>query len=181
MTIARLSTAAFAVLMLGGAPAGAKAQNPKAANPKPPTHEHGQQGMSCMADGMGGSHHAMSMAYWANLATFARTMKEQIAQTKTVDVEMARPAVAEMRRSFDAIKQHHQAHTAMMGAADSAKLRMMGHMDSAMASLGEDLTALEAEVNTASPDPAKVTERANAILKHCGGTAMHPAPSRHHP
>ena len=173
----RLSVAAVAVFLAGGAWDIAVAQAP---NPKPHIHQHAQQGMTCMADGMGGPHHAMSMAHRSNLSTFARTLQEQVEQSKTVDLEMARPAVAEMRRSFDATTQHHQAHMALMAARDSTKSRMMAHMDSAMASVGEHLAALEAEVNGPKPDPAKVIEHTTAILHQCRCAEAPAKPHPHH-
>jgi hypothetical protein len=165
------SAAALAALLMSGVADRAVAQTPKPPPPKAHTHEHGHQGMSGM---MGGPHHAMAMAYGENLATFARALRDQVAKSKAVDLDLARPAVAEMRRSFESIQQHHQAHMAMMGTADSTMLRMMHHMDSTMAVVGEHLTALEAEVNGSAPDPGKVTEHVTAILKHHDGmSAMH--------
>ena len=160
------SAAALAALLMHGVADRAVAQTPKPPPPKAHMHAPGHEGMSGM---MGGPHHAMAMAYGDNLATFARTLRDQVAQSKTVDLDLARPAVAEMRRSFESIQQHHQAHMALMGPADSTMLRMMHHMDSAMAGVGKHLTELEAEVNSAAPDPRKVTEHVTEILKHCDG------------
>jgi hypothetical protein len=163
------SAAALVAVLMSGAAVSAVAQTPK-----PPAHQHheGHQGMSGM---MGGAHHALAMGYRANLVSFARALGADVAQTKAVDIELARPAVAEMRRSFDLIQQHHQAHMAMMGgAADSTMLKMMKEMNTKMAALGEHLTALEAEVAGPTPDPRKVTEHTTEIVKHCEGMAdMH--------
>jgi hypothetical protein len=165
------SAAALAAILMSGAADQAVAQTPKPPPPKAHAHEHGHAGMSGM---MGGPHHAMAMAYRDNLATFARTLRDEVTQSKVVDVDLARPAVAEMRRSFDLIQQRHQAHMAMMGTADSTMRRMMQHMDSAMAAVGKHLTALETEVNGSSPDPGKVIDHATEILKHCDGMSdMH--------
>jgi hypothetical protein len=165
------SAAALAAILLSGVADRAVAQTPKPPPPKAHTHEHGHEGMTGM---MSGPHHAMAMAYGQNLATFARALRDQVAQSKTVDLELARPAVAEMRRSFESIQQHHQAHMAMMGAADTTMQRMMHHMDSTMATVGGHLSALEAEVNGTTPDPRKVTEHVTAILKQYDGmSAMH--------
>ena len=173
------SVAALAAILLSGAADRAVAQTPKPPPPKAHAHEHGHEGMSGM---MNGPHHGMAMAYRDNLATFARTLRDQVTQSKAVDLDLARPAVAEMRRSFDSIQQHHQAHMATMGTADSTMRRMMHHMDSAMAAVGKHLTALEAEVNGSSPDPRKVTERASEILKLCDGmSGMHGQGNPHHP
>jgi hypothetical protein len=133
--------------------------------------QHASMNMSKMIDD---GHDVLAMAYMQNVAAFAGTLKDRVDSTKSVDADFARSAVAEMRRSFDSIQQHHQAHMATMGSADSTMLRMMHHMDSTMAVVGEHLTALEAEVNGSAPDPGKVTEHVTAILKHHDGmSAMH--------
>jgi hypothetical protein len=175
------SAAAFAAILMSGVADRAVAQTPKPPPPKAGMHEHGHAGMSGMNDMMGGPHHTLAMAYRDNLATFARALQDQVAKSKTVDLDLARPAVTEMRRSFESIQQHHQAHKAMMGAADSTMLRMMQHMDSSMAAAGEHLTALEAELNGSAPDPGKVTAHTTAILKLCAGTpGMHGEAKPHH-
>ena len=46
-------------------------------------------------------HHALAMSYHQNLATFAKALHEQTMGASSVNVEFARAAVAEMRRSFD--------------------------------------------------------------------------------
>jgi hypothetical protein len=81
------------------------------------------QGMSGMLEE---PHHVLAMAYRDNLVTFARALRTQVTQSKSVNVDLARPAVSEMRRSFDQMKQHHQAQMAMMG--DQAKPAMSGMM-----------------------------------------------------
>jgi hypothetical protein len=60
-------------------------------------------------------HHVLAMAYRANLETFARALLASSTKSKAVDVDLARPAVAEMRRSFDQMRQHHQAQMTTMG------------------------------------------------------------------
>ena len=170
------SVAVLTALLVWASAGSATAQTPAQPAQKPHAHGHGhgQGGMACTGHAMGGPHHALSMAYHENLANFARTLQEQVALSKTVDVDLARPAVAEMRRSFESIKQHHQAHMAMMGATDSMMLRRMAQMAPALAALGEQIAALEAEVAGSKPDPAKVSKLAAGILEHCHAGAMQP-------
>ena len=164
--------AALAVFLMTGVPDRLLGQAPK-----PHSHEHAQQGMSCSSEAMGGPHHALAMAYWQNMATFARALEKEAAPHETLDLEMARAAVAEMRRNFDAIRQHHHAHMAMMAAESSN--HMKSHMDSALASIERHLAALEADVHGPKPDPAKVREHAAGIVEHCR-EAGPPAKSRPH-
>jgi hypothetical protein len=154
------------------------AQTPTPAPGKMPQHKEGMQGMSGM---MGGPHHVLAMAYRDNLATFAKALGGQVAQSKTVDLDLARPAVAEMRRSFDQMRQHHQAQMTMMG--DSTKPAMSGtmqHMETHLTALSEHLTALESEANASTPDPQKVSEHTAEILKQCAAMSAMPPKAKPH-
>jgi cytochrome c556 len=166
------AAAGLLALLMSGATTTGMAQAPTPTPAKMPQHQEGIQGMSGM---MEGPHHVLAMAYRDNLATFARALRAQVTQSKTVNLDLARPAVAEMRRSFDQMKQHHQAQMTMMG--DQTKPGMSGtmqQMESHITALGEHLTALESEVNTSTPDPKKVSEHATEILKQCADmSAMH--------
>ena len=66
-------------------------------------------------------HHVLAMAYHQNLATFAKSLHERTMQASSVNVEFARAAVTEMRRSFDQMKQHHQEHMQAMNATCKLK------------------------------------------------------------
>jgi hypothetical protein len=172
-------TSALLVLLMTGATAAGMAQAPTAPPGKRPEHQQAMKGMGMSM--MGGPHHVLAMAYRDNLATFAKALRGQVAQSKTVDPDLARPAVAEMRRSFDQMQQHHQAQMAMMG--DSTKPSMAGvmqHMKTDLTALSEHLTALEAEVNASTPDPKKVSEHATEIVKHCAAMSAMPAKTKPH-
>ena len=174
--------AASLLALLMGSVATALAQAPTSPPGKMPQHQEAMQGMSGM---MGGSHHVLAMAYRDNLATFAKALQGQVVHSKTVDLDLARPAVAEMRRSFDQLQQHHQAQMEMMTMmGDSAKApvaRTMQHMDTHLTALGEHLTALEAEVNGSAPDPKKVSDHTAEILRQCAGMSAMPAKAKPHP
>ena len=159
--------ASLLALLISGATTTGMAQTAPPSPAKMPQHQEGMQGMSGM---MEGPHHVLAMAYRDNLATFARALRAQVSQSKSVNLDLARPAVAEMRRSFDQMKQHHQAQMTMMG--DQPKPAMAGtmqQMDTHLAALNEHLTALESEVNASTPDPKKVSEHTTEILKQCAG------------
>lgn len=175
-----VATTLLAFLM-AGAVAPVMAQTPMPAPGKMAPHEH-MKGMPGMSGMMEGPHHALAMAYGGSLVAFARALEGQVTHSTTVNLDLARPAVAEMRRSFDQMQQHHQAQMTMMG--DQPKPAMAGamqHMETHATALSEHLTALEAEVNTNTPDPKKVSEHTREILKHCAGMSGMPAKAKPHP
>ncbi|MBI3649840.1 MAG: hypothetical protein HY231_02190 [Acidobacteria bacterium] len=121
---------------------------------------HGQM----MKDMANEPHHALAMAYHQNLAVFAKALHEQTARSSTVNVTFARDAVAEMRRSFDQMKAHQQEHMQTMSAEMQAKMSgMMEKMKMHRSQLNDQLMALEAEVQLATPDAKKVSSLAASI------------------
>ena len=179
------SMAPAAAILLAVLSSGAISTTMAQATAQPPTtmprRQEPMKGMQGMSGMMEGPHHVLAMAYRDNLVTFARALRAQVTQSKTVNLDLARPAVAEMRRSFDQMKQHHQAQMAMMGnQTKPAMSGMIQEMESHMTALGEHLTALESEVSASAPDPKKVSEHATEILKQCAGmSAMHGRPKPH--
>jgi cytochrome c556 len=169
------AAAGLLALLMSGATTTGMAQAPTPTPAKMPQHQEGMKGMQGMSGMMEGPHHVLAMAYRDNLATFARALQAQVTQSKTVNLDLARPAVAEMRRSFDQMKQHHQAQMAMMGDQTKPSMSgMMQQMETHLTALSDHLTALESEVNASTPDPKEVSEHASEILKQCAGmSAMH--------
>jgi polyhydroxyalkanoate synthesis regulator phasin len=112
-------------------------------------------------------HHVLAMAYRQSLATFAGALHEQTAGAGSVNVEFARAAVAEMRRSFDQMKQHHQEHMQTMSGEMHTKMSgMMQQMETHQTELGAQLTALEQEVQLSTPDTKKVSTLAASVNSH---------------
>ena len=116
-------------------------------------------------------HHVLAMAYHQNLAAFAKALHEQTASEGPLNIDFARTAVSEMRRSFDQMKQHHQEHGAGMSAEMRAKMDarmsgMMEKMQTHQAELNTQLTALEQEIQSASPDAKKVSTLADSVHTH---------------
>jgi cytochrome c556 len=175
------AAASLLALLLCGATAGL-AQVPTPSPGKMPQQQDSmkrmQQGMSGM---MEGPHHVLAMAYRDNLATFARALQEQVTKSKTVNLDLARPAVAEMMRSFDQMKQHHQAQMTMMGGGTKPSMsEMMQQMETHLTALSNHLTALESEVNASTPDPKRVSEHTTEILKQCAGMSAMPGNAKPH-
>jgi len=112
-------------------------------------------------------HHVLAMAYHQNLAAFAKALHEQTARASSVNVEFARAAVTEMRRSFDQMKQHHQEHMQTMSAEMHTKMSgMMQQMETHQTELNTQLTALEQEIQSATPDAKKVSTLAASVNSH---------------
>ena len=86
-----------------------------------------------------------------------------------------------MRRSFDQMKAHHQAHMMMADNTNPAMSEPMQHMEAHLTALAEHLTALESELNAATPSPARASEHTNMILKECAGMSSMPAKGKPHP
>lgn len=110
-----IPAAAGLILLLSGATATVLAQAPAPSSDKMPQHQAGMKEMKGMSSMESQPHHMLAMAYRANLETFTRALQKQVTQSKTVNLDLARPAVAEMRRSFDQMRQHHQAQMTAMG------------------------------------------------------------------
>ena len=113
-------------------------------------------------------HHVLAMAYKENLENFAKALRHEAGQTKPINPEFARAAVAEMKRSFDQMQEHHQDHMKTM--SDQMKAQMADltkQMDAHNAAIGEYLAALDKEVQTAAPDAKSVLKDVDGILKNC--------------
>lgn len=112
-------------------------------------------------------HHVLAMAYHRNLAGFAKALRDQTAGASAVNVDFARPAVSEMRRSFDLMNQHHQEHMKTMSAAMHTKMSaMMQQMETHQVALNTQLTALEQEIQLSTPDAKKVSALAASVSSH---------------
>ena len=142
-------------------------------------HMNGMGGMS----GMMGPHQVLAMAYRDNLATFARALRGDVTRSQKVNLDVATPAVGEIRRSFDQMQSHHQAHKTAGGDAmkSSMTATVMADMDKHLSALSLHLTALETEVQSSTPSAAKVAEHTSEILKECDGIGRMHAKGMTHP
>ena len=170
--ILTLATIAATILIVSGAAAiSQQKQGPM------PTGKisNNQQGMMDMSAMMQEPHHVLAMAYKDNLANFAKALHHEANQAKPINPEFARAAVAEMRRSFDQMQQHHQAHMKTMDDKMKAQMAgMMKQMDAHHSAIQEHLAALNKEVQTSAPVSKSISTHIAEILKHCDGiTKMH--------
>ena len=171
-------------------------------------HEHGQQQPSAPSGKQGNKqmdmqhasmnigkmidagHDVLAMAYMQNVAAFARTLKDRVDSANSVDANFARAAVAEMRRSFDAMQQHMTEHRRSMPPEMQSQVGMQSHAgmqspsatqpaagtqshgammqgeDQNLLELRQTLELLEREVDSNSPRANRISERAAAIIKH---------------
>lgn len=144
-----------------------------------PQHQHGMMGMSAM---MQEPHHLLAMAYRGNLVNFAKALRQEANRTtKPINLEFARAAVAEMKRSFDQMQQHHQEHMKTMDEKMKAQMaERMKKMDAHHAAIQEHLAALDTEVHTSAPDSKSISSHVTEILKQCEGMGkMHGGPMEH--
>ena len=120
--------------------------------------------------------HKLMMAYMMSMSEFAKALRDQAVKPKSLDVEFARAAVAELRHNFDAMEALHQKHMDAMSVEMKAKMKMMmDKMDKGQAMVKERVIALETAVQTDQPDNKQVALHANALIKHFGMMKMKPA------
>jgi len=176
--VVTLATIAATILIVSGA-AAINQQEPSGMPPsskqsqgKMPRHEQGMMDMSAMRQE---PHHVLAMAYQDNLVNFAKALRHHAAEAKTVNPEFARAAVAEMKRSFDQMQQHHRDHMKTMDEKMKAQMAdMMKQMDSHQSAIQEFLAELDKEVQTSAPDSKSISKYVAEILKHCDSMAkMH--------
>ena len=161
------------IVALGALTAGA-ATAEQATATKPKVHD--KMGMSHDPMKMASEpHHVLAMAYHQNLAAFAKALHEQATAAGPLNLDFARAAVSEMRRSFDQMKQHHQEH--MKGMSTEMHTKMSGKMEkmeTRQAEMSTQLTDLEQALLSATPDAKKVFDLANRLHTRLGEMAkMH--------
>jgi heme/copper-type cytochrome/quinol oxidase subunit 2 len=113
-------------------------------------------------------HHALMMAYHHNAAAFTRALWEMTADGKIEDLNMARVAFAEIKRSIEKMDEIHHMHMSTMGKMDAAmteKMKpMMEKMESEKASVKVHVQALESSVQGTSPRAQDIEMHAAALL-----------------
>ena len=178
-----LATIAATILMVSGAAAITQQEHsgmPPSSQPSQGTKPHHQQGMMDMSAMMQEPHHVLAMAYKDNLMNFAKALHHEASQTKPMNPEFAREAVAEMKRSFGQMQQHHRDHMKTMDMNtmdDKMKAKMadrMKQMDAHHSAIQEHLDALDKEAHTSAPDSKSIAAHVAELLKQCDGMSkMH--------
>jgi len=143
-------------------------------------HKHGAQKTAApsglkmdmhmmMTEMMKSPHHQLMVAFMKSMSAFATSLRDQAMKPNTIDAEVARTTVAELRHSLDAMEALHQKHMLSMSPEMQAKMKMMMEkMEKDGAEMKNQIIALEANVQADKPDSAEITKHANALLKHLG-------------
>ncbi len=162
---ALLSATAIMLVLLIPSAAWAQHKHTQGAPKKP-----GMAGMSAeMAKMMKSPHHLLMKAHMKSMSGFARTLRDQALKPGALDVEFARASVAELRHNLDAMEAIHQKHMEGMNAEMKAKMQMMMEKTGKERAMVKDqVTALETDVQSNTPDSKQVAAHTNALLKHFG-------------
>ena len=106
------------------------------------------------------------MAYRDNLVMFTKKLRGN--RAGPVDVVVARPAMEEMKHSYEQLMKHHDAQLDDLSSrVDGPAASVKSQMDARLARIGTQLAALDLVVNDPTPDPREVASRSAAILKEC--------------
>lgn len=112
------------------------------------------------------AHHSMMTAYRQNVLTFAKALRDMSEGGKLEDVELARNAFAEVKRSLEKMDQVHQSHMDKMSAEMREKMKpMMEKMQAESASMKVHVLAIEKALQAAAPDVLEVEKHAAALVE----------------
>ena len=113
-------------------------------------------------------HHALIMAYQHNALAFTRALWEMTATGKIDDIDLARAAFSEIKRSMEKIDEIEKMHMSMMGKMDPAMTEkmepMMEKMQAEKTALMMHVMALGTALQQANPNASEVEMHAAAIL-----------------
>lgn len=120
-----------------------------------------------MAAMMKSPHHLVMMAYRNNVLTFAKTVRDMTAGGKLEDVDLARNAFAEIKRSMEKMDDIHKTQ---MGKMSAEKLEMMKPMMEKMKAenmlVKEHITTLENALIVDTPDALHINKHAAELVLH---------------
>jgi hypothetical protein len=108
--------------------------------------------------------YVLAMAYHESMCAFADALNGQTVGGGAVDVDFARAAVVEMRRSFDQMKKYNEEYMETISAEVRAQsATTMQTLETQRADLNAQLTLLETEVKLDKPDAKKVATLAAGV------------------
>jgi len=121
-------------------------------------------------------HHKMMMAYRHNAVAFTQNLWDMSSNGKIEDIELARNAFGEIKRSLDAMEVIHTTHMAKMGKMDAAMSEKMKPMMEKMAAEGaakkSHMTMLGTALQANSPDAQDISMHASWLLLKLGKMDM---------
>jgi len=113
-------------------------------------------------------HHALMMAYHHNALAFSRALWEMTADGKIENLDLARAALAEIKRSIEKMDEIHQMHMGAMGQMDAAMMEkmkpMMEKMEAEKAALKGHVQALESALQRSSPSAQEIEMHAATLI-----------------
>ena len=118
-----------------------------------------------MAEMMKSPHHKMMTAYKQNVVNFAAALRDMAGDSKTFDRDLARTALAEIKRDAEMMDGIHQKHEATMSVAMRQKMAMMMEMMAQdQTAMKEHIVALETLLQADAPNLKDVQMHAAAIV-----------------
>ena len=121
-----------------------------------------------MSDMSKGPHHMLMMAYHHNAVAFTRVLLDMTSDGKIENVDLARAAFAEIKRSVDKMEEIQKSHMSSMGKMDAAmteKMKpMMEKMEAEKAALKGHVLALEKALQANAPNASDVEMHAAVLL-----------------
>ena len=152
---------------LGVMAANAQTSNPGVGTPAPATATMSQNKKVMISE----PNYVLATAYQGSMLAFADALNAQTVGGGPVDVDFARAAVDEMRRSFDQMRKYNEKYMSTISAeVRTQTMATMQSLETQRADLNTRLTSLEAEVKLDRPDAKKVAVLAASV--HTGLDAM---------
>lgn len=113
-------------------------------------------------------HRTLMMAYHHNAVAFTRALWEISSDGNIENVEIARVAFSEVKRSVEKMDEVHKMHMSTMGKMDPAmteKMKpMMEKMEAQKAAVKGHLQALESALSGSTPSAAEIEMHAATLL-----------------
>lgn len=113
-------------------------------------------------------HHALMMAYQKNALSFTRALWDMTSDGKIENVDIARAAFAEIKRSMEKSEEVHQMHMKTMDKMDAAMMEkmkpMMDKMAAEKAALDMHIMMLDKALKANSPDAHEVEMHVSVLL-----------------
>ncbi len=110
-------------------------------------------------------HHLVMMAYRHNLMTFSKALRDMSAGGKLEDVDLARNAFAEIKRSLEKTDDIHKSHLDKMKPEMMTMMKpMMEKMKAENMLVKEHVLALEKTLQADKPDASEVNKHAAALV-----------------
>jgi hypothetical protein len=110
-------------------------------------------------------HHLVMMSYRHNLLTFSKALRDMSNNGKLEDVDLARNAFAEIKRSMEKMDEVHQSHMGKMSADMMTMMKpMMEKMQSENMLVKEHITALANALQMTTPNAIEVNKHATSLV-----------------